>query len=455
MTVSSEFLLSPKYIDFMKCCAKVEVLEGTTYAGKTTVGVVKFLFRVAESHQRSHIMAGNDLGTLEKNVITKDCGLLDIFGSLLSYYPGGGRGVTMPHLRYKAPGGDKIIYVLGYDNKARWKKALGGQYGCVYIDEANIADMDFVREVSIRYDYMMMTLNPDDPGLPIYKEYINRCRPLPRWESGTPKELLKQLDQPPASGWVHWYFTFDDNPSLTQEKREQLLAGVAPGTKLWKNKIKGLRGRSTGLVFNLQDSNLIHAADLLEQIKNGKMKFIQTSAGVDTSYSQKSADTFAFTFSGITTDRRKITLAAHILSNQGRATPLAPSDIPPLLIAFLEKHRALWGLFARTVYIDSADQATIIECQKYKRLNGSVYDFVPAWKKMQIIDRLNLQAGWMAHGDFLLVQEYCQPEIDELNSYSWDEEKDNVPEDGNDHTINADQYSWLPYKDKIGSVVLK
>lgn len=455
MTETSELLLSPKYKAFMRCQAKVEVLEGTTFAGKTTVGVVKFMFRVAESPQRIHIMAGNDLGTLEKNVLTKDCGLLDIFGGLLAYYPGGGRGVTMPHLRYKAPGGDKIIYVLGYDNKARWKKALGGQYGCVFIDEANIADMDFVREVSIRYDYMMMTLNPDDPGLPVYKEYINRCRPLPEWAAGTPKELLKQLDQPPMPGWVHWYFTFDDNPALTPEKRGQLLAGVAPGTKLWKNKIKGLRGRSTGLVFNLQESNLIKAEDLMQQMKDSKVKFLQVSAGVDTSYSQKSADTFAFIFSGITAERRKITLAAQVLSNQGRAVPLAPSDIPPLLITFLERNRALWGLFARTVYIDSADQATIIECQKYKRQNGTVYDFVPAWKKTPIIDRLNLQAGWMAHGDFLLVTEYCQAEINELNAYSWDEEKDNVPEDGNDHTINADQYSWLPYKDKIGSVVKK
>ncbi|WP_085833512.1 terminase [Clostridium merdae] len=446
--------LSQKYIAFMKHRAKLEVLEGTTYAGKTTVGIVKFMFRVAESHQRAHIMAGNDLGTLEKNVITKDFGLLDVFSGLISYHPSGGKGITMPHLRYCTPAGDKIVYVLGYDNKARWKKALGGQYGCVYIDEANIADMDFVREVSIRYDYMMMTLNPDDPNLPIYREYINRCRPLPEWENGTPKELLKQLDQPTMPRWVHWYFTFDDNLSLTPEKREQLLAGVAPGTKLWKNKIKGLRGRSTGLVFDLQKKNLIKASDLMEQIKDGTVKFQQVSAGVDTSYSQKTADTFAFVFTGITTDRKKITLAAQELSNRGRNTPLAPSDIPPLLIDFLERNRALWGLFARTVYIDSADQATIIECQKYKRQNGCIYDFVPAWKKTQIIDRINLQAGWMAHCDFLLVEDYCQPEIDELNSYSWNEEKDNVPEDGNDHTINADQYSWLPYKHLIGSVKL-
>ncbi|HBR07685.1 MAG TPA: terminase [Clostridiales bacterium] len=444
--------LSPKYLAFMKCRAKVEVLEGTTYAGKTTVGAVKFLFRVAESPQRTHIMAGNDLGTLEKNVITKDHGLLDVFGSLLSYYPKGANKITMPHLLYHTPGGDKIIYVLGYDNKARWKKALGGQYGCVYIDEANIADMDFIREVSIRYDYMMMTLNPDDPNLPVYKEYINRCRPLPEWADQTPQELLKQLDQPPMPGWVHWYFTFDDNPALTPEKREQLLAGVAPGTKLWKNKIKGLRGRSTGLVFSLQDRSLIHAGTLKKQIEKKEIHFMQVSAGVDTSYSQKSPDTFAFVFSGITTDRKKVTLAAKVLNNQGRRVPLAPSDIPPLLANFLEANRERWGLFARSVFIDSADDATITECQKYKRQNGSIYEFVPAWKKTKIIDRINLQAGWMAHGDFLLVQEYCQPEIDELNAYSWDEDRDNVPEDGNDHTINADQYSWLPYKDKIGGI---
>ncbi len=445
--------LSPKYLAFMKCRAKVEVLEGTTYAGKTTVGAVKFLFRVAESPQRTHIMAGNDLGTLEKNVITKDHGLLDVFGSLLSYYPKGANKITMPHLLYHTPGGDKIIYVLGYDNKARWKKALGGQYGCVYIDEANIADMDFIREVSIRYDYMMMTLNPDDPNLPVYKEYINRCRPLPEWADQTPQELLKQLDQPPMPGWVHWYFTFDDNPALTPEKRQQLLAGVAPGTKLWKNKIKGLRGRSTGLVFSLQDRSLIHAGTLKKQIEKKEIHFMQVSAGVDTSYSQKSPDTFAFVFSGITTDRKKVTLAAKVLNNQGRRVPLAPSDIPPLLANFLEANRERWGLFARSVFIDSADDATITECQKYKRQNGSIYEFVPAWKKTKIIDRINLQAGWMAHGDFLLVQEYCQPEIDELNAYSWDEDRDNVPEDGNDHTINADQYSWLPYKSLIGSAV--
>ena len=39
--------------------------------------------------------------------------------------------------------------------------------------------------------------------------------------------------------------------------------------------------------------------------------------------------------------------------------------------------------------------------------------------------------------------------LSELERYSWDDEKD-VPEDRNDHTINANQYAWIPYRDMIG-----
>ena len=110
----------------------------------------------------------------------------------------------------------------------------------------------------------------------------------------------------------------------------------------------------------------------------------------------------------------------------------------------------MWGL-ARNVFIDSADQATILECQKYKRTHGLVYIFNPAWKKTTIINRIKLQNGWMAHDDFLIVGENCKEYIDELNLYSWKDDKDE-PEDRNDHTINADQYSWLPFKDQIGGI---
>ena len=56
-----------------------------------------------------------------------------------------------------------------------------GQYGCVYIDEINTADIEFVREMSTRNEYLLATLNPDDPNLAVYKEFINRSRPIEKY----------------------------------------------------------------------------------------------------------------------------------------------------------------------------------------------------------------------------------------------------------------------------------
>ena len=47
----------------------------------------------------------------------------------------------------------------------------------------------------------------------------------------------------------------------------------------------------------------------------------------------------------------------------------------------------------------------------------------------------------------------CTNHILELQTYSYDEKKDNTPEDANDHTINAGQYGWLPFKESIGDKI--
>jgi phage terminase large subunit len=437
----SELLLSEKYKAFLKCNCKAEFLEGTTARGKTTVGLFKFIMKCAQSEKRIHILSGLDLGTIEKNIITKELGILDDFGPLTEYYPHGGNGNIMPHIELRTKKDTKIIYVLGYDNKARWKKALGGQYGCRYIDEINIADIDFVREVFMRSDYVLATLNPDDPDLSVYSEFINKSRPLEQWAKYTPPEILEMLNESPNEGWVHWFFNFNDNLGLSEDKKRQIIENVPPGTKVYKNKIEGLRGRSTGLIFDLRKENII----TLQQAK--QLEYITYSIGIDTSYSQTTADTFALVFDGITRDKKLVTLAEEVYNNAELKTPLSPSDLPKIIVNFADRCRNEFG-FARDIFIDSADRASITELKKYKRENGSIYNFLPAWKKMKILDRLNLQIGWMAKGQYLIADR-CKNSIREYNSYSWQEDK-NEPEDGHDHTINANQYAFLPFVNKIG-----
>ena len=433
----------------MRCDAPVEFLEGTTAAGKTTVGLFKFMLKVAESPKKLHILSADDTGAAEKNIIQKDLGILDDFGILVEYKGNGSGEYKMPHLLFHTSAGDKIVFVVGYGNKRKWKDALGGQYGCLYIDEINTADIDFVREAMMRSDYTMATLNPDDPNLPVYKEYINCSRPLPEWADETPKEILEELKEEPKPGWVHWFFSFAHNLGLPKEKIERIIQNTPKGTKIWKNKIQGLRGKATGLIFPNFDrkKHVVSAAWVRQQVKDGKIKFKKFTAGLDTSYSSKSPDTIAMIFQGITEDRRLITLDEKVYSNKDLDTPLAPSDTTVKFIDFLEQCRMEWGI-SKDVFIDCADQATITELKKYKRLQGCLYSFFGSYKKVEIIDRIKLMLGWIQQGCYLVV-DTCVEHLGELERYSWQEDKD-LPEDKYNHTIDASCYSWIPYRNTIG-----
>lgn len=455
---SEIFPLSDKYIDFLGYEASAEFLEGTTFAGKTTVGIPKFMFKIMQDKSsKPSIIAGLDLGTIEKNIINSDMGLIEIFGEYenggcIEYKPNGAGKISLPHILFHTQNGIKTIYVLGYDNKKRWKKALGGQCYGLFIDEFNIADMEFVREAFMRADYRLCTMNPDDPNKECYSQFVNHARPIDKYKNDAPVELLEMLNQPVIDDWTWWYFTFDHNKSLTEEKKKKIIESVPVGTKLWKNKIKGLRGRATGLVFNITEKDIITEKyamfiDWQEKVPKKKRKFIRFAIGCDTSYSKKTHDKLTFEFIGITDDRKCILLEEETYNNKDREIPFAPSDVIPKLVTFAEKCKVKWG-FARYIFIDSADAGTIAEANKYKRKTGCIYIFTGAWKKTKNLTRVQLNQSWLNTNDFLIV-ETCRCYINECNTYSYTE--DGQLEDGNDHSIQGCQYAWLPFKKMIGN----
>lgn len=410
------------------------------------------MLKVAKSKKKMHVIAAKTTGVAEKNIIQKEYGIIDVFGDLVKYNGNGDKDNKIPHIRYNTPNGEKIIYILGYDNVDKWKMALGSQFGCVLIDEINTASIEFVREICTRNDYLMATLNPDDPNLNIYSEFINCSRPLEKYKKDVPNEILEQLNSEEKKNWTYWFFSFYDNASLSEEDIEKKKLSAPKGTKLYKNKILGLRGRATGLIFsNFERKNNVKSKeDVKKQIQDKKLKFVQFTAGLDTSYSQESPDTIAMTFVGITDKKEIVVLDEEVHNNKDLSIPLAPSDIAPRFFLFLEKNRKEWG-FARDVFIDSADQATIMELKKFKRTNTCLYNFINSYKKVTIIDRIHFMLGWInTNGKiFYYVLDHCINHIRELESYSWKEDK-YEPEDSNDHTINSSQYAWIPFRKMIG-----
>ena len=159
---------------------------------------------------------------------------------------------------------------------------------------------------------------------------------------------------------------------------------------------------------------------------------------------------------GITNLGRCIVLSEEVYNNAVLQIPLAPSDIAPRFFSFLERNRKEWGL-ARDVFVDCADQATITELNKYKRSHPCVYNIVNSYKKVEIVDRIHLQLGWINWDEirkdtYYQVVDTCVNHIKELETYSWKEDK-YEPEDANDHTINASQYAWIPFRKKIGGII--
>ena len=113
--MNEEFPLSQKYIDFLKYDCSTEFLEGTTFAGKTTVGIPKLMFKIA-NHKgtKPSIISGLDLGTIEKNIINSDKGLIEIFGDYkeggcVEYNPNGKGKISLPHIVFHTENENKII----------------------------------------------------------------------------------------------------------------------------------------------------------------------------------------------------------------------------------------------------------------------------------------------------------------------------------------------------------
>ena len=438
--------LSKKQRAFLTHKAKVECAEGQTYGGKTTIGAIKFILRVKASNKAQHFIAGQDLGVVEKNIINSENGILNMFGDNVEYFGNGNVDYNLPHLKVSSLRGDKIVFVFGYNDATRWKKALGGQYGCGMIDEVNTANMDFVREAAMRVDYLLMTLNPDDPTMEIYKEYINHCRPLPEWEADVPKEMMNQLmSQPPKEGWVHWFFKMDDNPSLTPEKKANIIANVPVGSRQWKAKIIGLRGKNTGLVYEEFTDEKIIKLENFKYLPNEMVS--RVLCGLDSGLNN---DATALVTMLLTTAGRLILLPSFyylpkIGSNSNSQQAI---NIAKWLDFWLPK----FGIKIANAVQIIGDSAAITQDLIYEINLRTQFSACKVEKKDILKDTQRVKSI-IAKDDYFYIIDagYRNPLnpnevigqtdmfIIELQNLVWDKKK-NQPEDGNDHCIDAFKY---------------
>lgn len=433
--------VSPKYYDFIMDDAKVDILEGTTSSGKTTTAInTKFVYKVMKSKRKKHLIAAESLGVIISNILSNgEYGLLDVYPEIQASFNGSHKQ-KLPHIRI----GDNIVFLVGYSDIAKFKKVLGGQFGVVFIDECNMANQSFINELFLpRFEYCCMTLNPDNPDKKIYKDIINRARPLEKYAHDIPASIFDELNQTKAQdNWRYWFMSFDDNPSMTLERKTELLNSLLPETLEYQTKILGLRTIGTGQCVPLPKENIIS----LEQLKELKLNFKTFSIGIDTSYSDKTDDKISMHFIGISNTGILVVLDEITTNNKENKVNVTPSDVAKIADDFWLDMVDKWGN-TLNLFIDSADSATIMELDKYRKGLKRPYLPTPSWKKTTIMNRVNLMNSWIKSKHYLVVDQ-CKNLINEHKIWVYNEKGE--PMDGNDHSINSSQYAWLPFKTKIG-----
>lgn len=249
----SNIKFTNKMLDAVSVALKLQVnlltFEGTVRSSKTVTAVQAFFYRVIQSDGFLHLIAGRDFDTIKNNVLEADgLGLLPQFepyckldkDKIGSYYV----KVTVGRI-------NKKIMLVNYSNISQWKKVLGSSIECVFVDEVNIADKQFVdecfsRQVSFDHPFTIFTLNGDIPTHWCYTDYINTSTIIGNAPASIIADMAK-VEKVKGRYYMHW--TFEDNPVMTPEKIARAKALYPIGSYYYTIKILGERGAPGELIF--------------------------------------------------------------------------------------------------------------------------------------------------------------------------------------------------------------
>lgn len=314
---ATAFKFSEKSLDLIACPSRIDIAEGTARSSKSTSVMFKLGLKVNMSNYNQFFIAGSTSGVARRNLIDNRNGFKDMFRGHVKEGKDPKRG---NHLIFTDDQGrEKIIYIFGFRDKARWQMVLGSTTGGGVIDEINTADPNFVKEVfrsliTVGDSWLGATLNPDNPDKEIYSEFINRTRPLKKWRHDIPWEIIDELKQIPTHniipGAVYWHFNFNDNPAMTVDKIEFFKTLYPPDSFYYNSKILGIRGVAEGVVFGkyLNDSFFAPTVEAVYDGRKQRMteikrrmlfgEYIRYSIGIDLGNNELKWGT-VLTFSGI------------------------------------------------------------------------------------------------------------------------------------------------------------
>jgi PBSX family phage terminase large subunit len=395
--------LNEKSLESIRCFNFLTVYEGAVRSAKTVTSLVKFLALVVSSPDKTFLMSGATMGSISRNCLRGDFGIIAISGNRLKQKVDSDGN---HYLLYEDQASDKIIYYCGADNERSYKKIQGMSIGGWYADEVNNQAKSFIemamsRSYASQKRFNIWTLNPSPSGHWFYSDILARY------------EKVK--------GYKYYHFTLDDNQSLSEERKQEIISEYPIGSVFYKRFILGLRVRAEGSCYpSFRDDNIITEIP--------EIKFCQV--GVDIG-GNSSATVFTLTGFYFTNTKWHAVVIDELYDNNNKSV----EDLLKNFEKFVNTSRINYRL--ADCYVDSAEQLI-----KKSIRNTGLINTHDSLKK-PIIDRIRF-TDYCFKTNRLFIHKNCKKLIEAFNSAVWNE-KSAKEERLDDGTYNVDSLDSFEY----------
>jgi phage terminase large subunit len=317
----NDIILHDKHKAVLKDKNRVIFLEGVTGSSKSFIAGLSFYLRAFNSgkNKTQFVIAATSTTVAEKMFIDNPSSFVNIFNQVCEYKKQGTGG---SRIEIQTPTGLKIIYLVGYDNRSRYKQILGLSVHGFLIEEVHVAGDEFIQEAFTRLyrdnGFMYVTGNAGLPDQIVYKDYLNKARPPLAYAHELPPETWVELNSSEADDtFSYYFFRFDDNPLMTQEQIEAMYKIHPVGSFEYNSKIIAVRGFTEGLLYaQLIDDVWIDKDTIGNRIRLARINpyvFEKVYVGIDLGSTAKTI----FTIVGITREyQRVVVLEAKVLEGE-------------------------------------------------------------------------------------------------------------------------------------------
>lgn len=367
---------------------KTALWTGAVSAGKTIASLLAFVIALQAAPRTGIvIMVGKTLQTIERNLIEPlQSELFGMIAAEVHHTRGDTTAIIM----------GRVVHLIGANNVLAEDKIRGSTVVLAYVDEATLVPRGFwmmlMSRLRVPGARCLATTNPDGPAHWLRKDFILRAGEL---------------------NFAHWHFRLDDNPSLTEDYKRELLAEYVG---LWHRRfILGEWCLAEGAVYEMWDHDRMVVKDLPE-IRHW------LGVGVDVG----TVNAFSAHTLGLGVDNRLYLAHEYRYDSRVARRQLTNPEYSERLRGWLTQS----GASPDWVYVDpsAADFSLQLHRDGLSNVANAVNDVMPGIRTL---------SGVMAL-DAFRVHESCRGFIDEVPGYSWD---DKAAQKGEDKPIKVDDHS--------------